>query len=527
MRTYLLLILLGLQSLSSKANNIQLNNLATTFNSTSGVVTVDFDLSWENSWRTTAINNWDAAWVFFKYNDGGIWYHLDLTGFDITLPSGFTYSVPADKKGVFIYRDASNLGVGNVSLTGCKVGVQPQLGSFDLKAFALEMVYVPIGGFYVGDGVTTGSYQDGSSGNPFYVSGGGNFVTMGTASGNLKLGVNGTSTITLNNSYPTGYYPFYLMKYELSTGAFRDFLNCLEASQQRIALTLTNGLIDTLFLPVGTSIFPNTSNFNNFICFTSGGSSINGQSAVFGCNCNGNSSYNEIDDCESVPMGGISPMVYQMYLVFAALRPLTDLEYEKACRGPLNPLPGQYAWGNASITNSGTPTLTNPRRSNEVISGGTLNCNLNNSFLRPLRNGIFATSTSSRVSSGAGYYGAMELTGSLLEFTYIPRITGVSGTFPYAGQHGNGNLIFNISTTNFNQSIPWENLTGTQFYNNFHTVTYNNFLVKGGAYRSEVSTITQGYGKVSFLSTFWAVDSGSPIYKGFDLYGIRGARTDE
>jgi len=51
--------------------------------------------------------------------------------------------------------------------------------------------------------------------------------------------------------------------------------------------------------------------------------------------------------------------------------------------------------------------------------------------------------------------------------------------------------------------------------------------VKGGAYRSEVSTITQGYGKVSFLSTFWAVDSGSPIYKGFDLYGIRGARTAE
>ena len=38
------------------------------------------------------------------------------------------------------------------------------------------------------------------------------------------------------------------------------------------------------------------------------------------------------------------------YADWAALRPMTELEYEKACRGPNNPVLGEYAWGNTSIS---------------------------------------------------------------------------------------------------------------------------------------------------------------------------------
>jgi len=60
------------------ANNINVTNVKVTgqnttagVNHTSNYSLVQFDLTWENSWRTSsAPNNWDAAWVFVKYRVG-------------------------------------------------------------------------------------------------------------------------------------------------------------------------------------------------------------------------------------------------------------------------------------------------------------------------------------------------------------------------------------------------------------------------------------------------------------------------
>jgi hypothetical protein len=112
MKKFLYTLSLLLLFTAGKANNIMLSNLGTTYTSSSGVVTINFDLQWDNSWRSNASNNYDAAWVFFKFKDGGQWMHLDVTGLDITLPSGFEAYVPADKRGIFIQRSASNLGIG-------------------------------------------------------------------------------------------------------------------------------------------------------------------------------------------------------------------------------------------------------------------------------------------------------------------------------------------------------------------------------------------------------------------------------
>ncbi|MBE0638761.1 MAG: hypothetical protein IH598_09595 [Bacteroidales bacterium] len=69
------------------ANNIKITNvLVTGQNTTAGVnhasnySLVQFDLTWENSWRTSSEpNNWEAAWVFVKYRVGsGEWQHAWL-----------------------------------------------------------------------------------------------------------------------------------------------------------------------------------------------------------------------------------------------------------------------------------------------------------------------------------------------------------------------------------------------------------------------------------------------------------------
>ncbi len=38
------------------------------------------------------------------------------------------------------------------------------------------------------------------------------------------------------------------------------------------------------------------------------------------------------------------------YADWAGLRPMTELECEKACRGPVYPVTGEYAWGNTTFS---------------------------------------------------------------------------------------------------------------------------------------------------------------------------------
>ena len=102
------------------ANNIQVNNvLLTGQNTTEGFVLVEFDLSWENSWRIDAgPSNWDAAWVFIKYRyNNGDWEHATLnyvdgtgTGDGHTVPAGSTIDPTADGVGAYFYRDSNGTG---------------------------------------------------------------------------------------------------------------------------------------------------------------------------------------------------------------------------------------------------------------------------------------------------------------------------------------------------------------------------------------------------------------------------------
>ena len=145
------------------ANKIPLSNLSLTGkNTTDHFVLVQFDVSWENSWRTSANeSNWDAAWVFVKYRiASGAWQQAWLNNSGNTAPSGsaidiglltpgLAFNAAANPGlGAFIYRSADG-----AASTFSKTGVQfrwnygangvTDADIVEIKVFAIEMAYVP------------------------------------------------------------------------------------------------------------------------------------------------------------------------------------------------------------------------------------------------------------------------------------------------------------------------------------------------------------------------------------------------
>ena len=213
---------------SALANNLSISNVSISTRSASAdTATVQFDISWSNSWRNQ--ENWDAAWVFIKYStDAGVtWAHATLKTAG-TVPSGFsvgsgtaaTIVVTTDKMGGFVYRSA--VGSGSLSTTSMKFvwdygtnGVSDTT-SVIVKVFGVEMVYIPTANFYIGDG-------NASSETAFALHVTDNTAVQITTSNTSSvtcdananddidttpIAIDGDGGITGNASYPTGYVAF-------------------------------------------------------------------------------------------------------------------------------------------------------------------------------------------------------------------------------------------------------------------------------------------------------------------------------
>lgn len=382
---------------AGSANNIRITNISVV----PANKTIKFDITWENSWRSDMLNNWDAAYVFFKVFEpmNGRYLHVFcLDESNNKVPAGFTATRHSYNNGYLLYRSAA--GSGTTTMTNIELGIEPEwtTGVFDIKAFAIEMVYVPTGNFYVGDPTSTNSYSLRAIGS-------------GTTVLNDPLG---TPSSTLSfTGFPNGHAAFYCMKYELSQGGYRDFLNTLTYRQQANHMAVApNSIISTWIL--------NSANRNNLKIRTPGTNAT--IPAVIGCDTDGDLIFDEPNDGENIACNFLSWVDMAAYLVWAGLRPLTELEYEKAARGIQIPVPGEYAWGNANIHNSAY-TLANANQNSETVSnpatGTTGNANCAPTYpslaIGPMRNGIFATATSNRITSGGSFYGVMEMSGNLWE----------------------------------------------------------------------------------------------------------------
>ncbi len=124
---------------------------------------------------------------------------------------------------------------------------------------------------------------------------------------------------------------------------------------------------------------------------------------------------------------------------------MTELEFEKACRGTIAPVPNEYPWGTTGIAASAY-TLANAGATNEGIAtnysttlGNVSYGTTDGASNGPLRVGIFAAngSNTGRATAGASYYGIMELGGNVDERPVT--IGNVEGR-AFTGLHGNGAL---------------------------------------------------------------------------------------
>ncbi|MEM7368781.1 MAG: SUMF1/EgtB/PvdO family nonheme iron enzyme [Bacteroidota bacterium] len=393
---------------------------------------IEFDISWENSWRTSTFeSNWDAAWVFVKFSPRGQndWHHAALhyvDGFNDghIAPAGATihtmansYANQTEGVGVMIYRN--NDGIGDIGWQQVQLrwdyGVDGIADDqvVEISAFAIEMVYVPQGAFYVGDGDSgQGNFEAGNTGQAFLISSENSITLGGTNPSHLSNHDNrngsgnddfdySTSTI-LPAAFPKGFDAFYCMKYEASQQQYANFLSHLSGDQrtQRNAKgTINFGIEDGLNYAI----------------------------AEYPWRAMGNMDWKDI----------------AAYLDWSGLRPMTELEYEKACRGPLDPIPFEYAWGSNGVINAGDFPLENEGSPNEIFSTNLgLSVGYCNYGTPLMRCGIFAASAlnKTRLETSASYWGIMELSGNAYEFTLsLNHWTSRNSQ----GYHGDGEISSN------------------------------------------------------------------------------------
>lgn len=461
----------------SYANNISIQKVAITdTNRTNKTAAIRFNISWDNSWRDEV--NWDAAWIFVKYRrpQDSVWRYRHMTMSQVNNSPGtgsttMKFAIPDDRKGAFYYR--SSIGSGNIKMDSVKLfwnyGADSVsvIDSVEVKVFATEMVYVPQGNFSLGDGNGTqksyNSFQIKSAPN--------NFVTITDKWSplvNIMVNINdngiddailhkdgirisGLGGIDINNDkiadlpdFPTGYRAFYCMKYPVTQGQYADMLNTLSLRDtvfQWMQYSDTTRLkkINSKYKAALQNLDPFFYNIpNDLQRHTISLDSIEAKYFV---------------SRPDRAFGRGQTNYYESYSDWAALRPMSEMEYEKAARGPLPPMYKTYrqnnnynynsdttsywsgfdwAWGNDSTiarennmggSNSTFRTLTYSGQENGTETFSNYNVfkryiNPSNSYYGaatggdggsgPYRVGIFATDTSSRISSGATYYGAMD-----------------------------------------------------------------------------------------------------------------------
>ncbi|PCI92650.1 MAG: hypothetical protein COB15_17400 [Flavobacteriales bacterium] len=481
------------------ANNVTIENVSlTNQNTTTDVKDIQFDISWDNSWRTTATpNNWDACWVFAKYRltSGTVWNHvtLSITNGDHTAPTGSVIDAVSDGKGIFIYRSAD--GSGNNEWDN--VAINWDYGtdgladndSVEVCVFAIEMVNIPAGNFDLGDGNGTSEstyafesvannnlavaisttlsemIETDAANDDAQLSSTGLYLD---GDGGIDLNGNGSfSDAGDNASFPVGYNEVYCMKYEITQGQYAEFANKLN-NGQAAAIIATNSAARINTSGSGTSWSSTTPNRAQDMSW------------------------------------------YELcaYLDWAALRPMTETEFEKICRGENSAVYAEKAWGTTNLHATIYTVSFDGTGSEQITTMGTFTgnaCYNVTDLGGPFRVGIFAASSANntREETGGTYYGVMEMSGNISEgVVYLGDPDGRD----FDGSHGDGY----VHSTGFANVSGWPAYDGTD--NNLND---GGFILRGGYYSNtaaRISVSNRTYNNTHHTS-------------GVNAYGGRGVRT--
>jgi formylglycine-generating enzyme required for sulfatase activity len=293
----LIFLLLLTWTLPVFANNLTVSNVSLQNQDVvNATVEVKFDITWENSFSGTDGNGAsfnDCAWVFVKYWVVGVddettgWHHATLT-------SGGSVTPTSDGMGAFV-------NIGTLQTVKWAYGADGVAANatIRIRVCGLEMVYIPQGAF-----VYNVAGVGGSNFNNF---GGGAQVTVDQIT-DVPAGA--------SSGWPNGYNAFYLAKYEVSQGQYADFLNMLSATD-------------------AANRFGAYGDYEHTITYTSGNPYGSRYTASAPNRASARISW---DDAKA-------------YASWAGLRPMTEMEFEKAARGGGSNT-NTYPWGDTNPSSS-------------------------------------------------------------------------------------------------------------------------------------------------------------------------------
>lgn len=341
--------------------------------------------------------------------------------------------------GVFIHRSVD--GTGTFSAPGCRLQwLQGEQGitigtALEVCVHAVEMVLVPTGSYYMG-GTGGMAFRNGGSGTtPRQITSESGLPYNSAFTVGFSYGGAGNGS-DLGPLFPKGYEGFYCMKYELSQGEYVAFLNKLTRIQQfvMIASSVWPGVTTV----AGRYVMSNT----NLVVYRSAircPATMDPTRAItFVCDADGDENGDEAEDGAWVAVNFVNAPNALAYLDWCALRPMSELEFEKACRGPGLPVANDMSTGGNTLTQptslSGLNTAIEDvnAAANASFDAGLINPG-------PFRCGVFAEPGASRVSAGASYYGIMDLSGNVAEYTISAGFLSMSFTRRY---HGDGTITF-------------------------------------------------------------------------------------
>lgn len=403
----LLIILLVMAPVTVLANDISIDRVYWDKNNGKA----NFSLTWKSSWKNST--NHDAAWIFIKVNypDAG-YQHVKLSSSGHTLLNNDNSPkaklvLPQDQVGVFV--EAAQTYRGDVSYE-LSLQLDPatiknlQAGA-TLEVFALEMVYIPAGGFTLGDPDPRAMnyaafYKSGANGIPnglYEITAENQVIEVGPANDKLYYSsgrypqYTGDKSGPVPSTFPKGVNPYYIMKYETSQGFYVDFLNNVSPN---LAKTLSPHTTEKYYESRG---------------------SIKVANGVY------------MTEYEDRPCNYITWDDGAALADWAGLRPMTELEFTKAARGPGAPKAHEFPWGTDNTDGLGRfVDLDDNLKLKPALSEGKI-------------------SNSNRHLYGASYYWVMDLAGSLWEkCVSIGHPIGRN----FKGSHGDGTLGGDGTATN-------------------------------------------------------------------------------
>jgi hypothetical protein len=537
------------------ANNVTIANVSLIGD------TVKFDLSWDNSWRNdgtaNSTMNWDGAWVFIKYRDAceksgpypASYTHMWLvndTAQQFTPAAaremmGVTNIAGTDRAmGVFIFRrgqnpTASTFTMTNIKLRWDQVAQGTTGGNWDIRVNAIEMVYVPQGAFRLGGGnysinsAYTYNFSNNSNGLSPYQITAENVTIPINNTGGIYTYPTYTSTGTIPADFPKGFNSFWVMKYEVSQQQYCDFLNSLDryhgvyytqlGQNSSDANFNTSNMTSTSFTSYGSYkyvMIPSGSvTSRQAICATN--SVVSGQPWTFSCDANNNNAMNEASDgmntaCNYLYGGPTQAFFLKAYLDWAGIRPITEFEYEKTCRGPIANVgyqTNESVWGTDLVSGTKTyPTsITNQYANNEIVAPGPPsngNVVANSGTAGPVRVGQYYQAATTRVQAGSSYYGCADMAGNVYEMVW---------------SYGNNNVVGNTVTgTWLGRSFTNANYGDGDVQNAAIPTTWTNgstFFYRGGHWATTSSAYQE-------LAISWR---NAAQYSTTSYVGGRGGRT--